>query len=47
MGRSVIVALRGIPESPQPQQVLHAEQKASAAHSADQNRDLHVTDIRP
>ncbi len=31
----------------QPQQMLHAEQEAGAAHTSDQNRDLHVTDIRP
>jgi hypothetical protein len=36
-----------IPETAQPQQVLHTEQKAGAAHATHQNRDLHVTDIRP
>ena len=33
-------------ELPEPQQMLHAEQEAGAAHAADQNRDLHMTDIR-
>jgi hypothetical protein len=27
---------------PKPQEVLHAQQEAGAAHSADQNRDLHI-----
>ncbi len=31
----------------EPQQTLHAQQEAGAADPADQNRDLHVTDIRP
>ena len=40
-GQLVCRGVRRIPELPQPQQVLHAEQEAGAAHAADQNRDLH------